>query len=60
MERYSSKYCVILQNLPLSSGNLTQDVLAFFNDVMGVEVNSYDLKACYPLGPVSRNQNLCL
>ena len=60
MERYSSKDCVILQNLPLGSGNLTQDVLAFFNDVMGVEVNSYDLKVCYHLGPVSRNQNLCL
>ena len=23
---------------------------------MGVEVNSYDLKACHPLGPVSQNQ----
>ena len=39
MERYSSKDCVILQNLPLSSGYFTQDVLAFLNDVMGVEVN---------------------
>ena len=56
MERYSSKDCVILQNLPLRSGNFTQDVLAFFNEVMGVEENSYDLKACHPLGPVSRNQ----
>ena len=28
----------------------------FFNVVMGVEVNSYDLKACHPLGPVSQNQ----
>ena len=56
MERYSSKDCVILQNLPLRSGNFTQDVLAFFNEVMGVEVNSCDLKACHPLGPVSQNQ----
>ena len=39
MERYSSKDCVISQNLPLSSGYFTQDVLAFLNDVMGVEVN---------------------
>ena len=53
MERYSSKDCVILQNLPLHSGNFTQDVLAFFNEV---EVNSYDLKACHPIGPVSQNQ----
>ena len=37
-ERYSSKDCVILQN----SGNFTQDVLTFFNEVMGVEVNSYE------------------
>ena len=29
MEIYSSKDCVILQNLPLRSGNFTQDVLAF-------------------------------
>ena len=56
MERYSSKDCVILQNLLLRSGNFTQDVLTFFNEVMGVEVNSYDLKACHPLGPVSLNQ----
>ena len=56
MERYSSKDCVIMQNLPLRSGNFTQDVLTFFNEIMGVEVNSYDLKACHPLGPVSQNQ----
>ena len=30
MERYSSKDCVVLQNLPLRSGNFTQHVLAFF------------------------------
>ena len=36
MERYSSKYCVILQNLPLRSGNFTQDALAFCNEIMGV------------------------
>ena len=56
MERYSSKDCVILQYLPLRFGNFTQDVLAFFNEVMGVEVNSNDLKACHSLGPVSQNQ----
>ena len=56
MERYSSKDCIILQNLPLRSGNFTQDFLTFFNEVMGVEVNSYDLKACHPLSPVSQNQ----
>ena len=56
MERYSSKDCVFLQNVPLRSGNFTQDVLAFFNEVMGVEVNSYDLKACHPFGPVNQNQ----
>ena len=33
MERYSSKDCVILQNLPLRSGNFTQDDLAFFNEL---------------------------
>ena len=45
-----------MEILPLRSGNFTQDVLAFFNEVMGVEVNSYDLKACHSLGPVSQNQ----
>ena len=56
MERYRSKDCVVLQNLPLRSGNFNQDVLAFFNKIMGLEVNSYDLKACHPLGFVSQNQ----
>ena len=56
MGRHSSNNCVILQNLPLRSGNFTLDVLAFFNKIMGVEVNSYDLKACHTLGPVSQNQ----
>ena len=60
MERYSSKDCVILQNLPLRSGNFIQDVLVFFNEVMGVEVISYDLKACHPLNPVSQNQKFVL
>ena len=55
--KYIVQKIVILQNIPLRSGNFTQDVLAFFNDVMGLEVNSYDLKACHPLGPVSQNQN---
>ena len=56
MEKYRSKDCVSLQNLPLRSENFTQGVLVFLNNVMGVEVNSYDLEACHPLGHVSQNQ----
>ena len=59
MERHSSKDCVILLKLPLRSRNFTQVVLAFFNEVMVVEVKLYDLKACHPLGPVSQNQKMC-
>ena len=47
MERYSSKDCLILQNLLLRSGSFTHGVIAFSYDVMGAEVNSYN--------PVSQN-----
>lgn len=49
IERYSSKDCIIIKNLP-NKGNLLQDILYFFNDVMGVEVYAQDLKAFHPLG----------
>ena len=56
LERYSSKDCLIINNLPLLNGDYTKDVLALFNDVLGVEVTAYDLKAVHPLGVVSKNK----
>ena len=54
--RYSSKDCLIINNLPSLNGHYTKDVLALFNDVLGVEVTAYDLKAVHPLGVVSKNK----
>ena len=56
LERYSSKDCIIIHNLPLMEGSFTDDVLSLFNNVLGVEVNSFDLKAVHPLGVVSNNK----
>ena len=56
LERYSSKDCVIIQNLPMLHGNIIRDVLDLFNNILGLDVSDYDLKACHPLGIASRNQ----
>ena len=56
LERYSSKDCVIIQNLPMLHGNIIRDVLDLFNNILGLDVSDYDLKTCHPLGIVSRNQ----
>ena len=37
-------------------GNIIRDVLDLFNNILGLDVSDYDLKACHPLGIVSRNQ----
>ena len=56
LERYSSKDCVIIQNLLMLHGNIIRDVLDLFNNILGLDVSDYDLKACHPLSIVSRNQ----
>ena len=56
LERYSSKDCPIINNLPLLNGDYTKGVLALFTDVLAVEVTAYDLRAVHPLGVVSENK----
>ena len=56
LERYSSKDCVIIQNLSMLHGNIIRDVLDLFNNILGLDVSDYDLKACHPLGIMCRNQ----
>ena len=56
LERYSSKDCVIIQNLSMLHGNTIRDLLDLFNNVLGLDVSDYDMKASHPLGIVSRNQ----
>ena len=49
-ERYSSKNCLIISNLPLVTGiSYGADVIPFLKDDLGVIVNEWDLQACYPL-----------
>ena len=53
IERYTSKDSIIIQNLPLISGNnLVADVINFFSRVFQTQVNEQDLVACHFLGQV--------
>ena len=52
LERYSSKECIIILNLPLFSGsNVMQDAVDFFWNVFETNVNVVDHVACRSLGP---------
>ena len=49
-ERYSSKNCLIISNLPLVTGiSYSADVILFLKEYLGVIVNEWDLQACHPL-----------
>ena len=53
LERYQSKDCLIFRNLPIgSNGSILEDTLAFIRDIMYVDIQACDLKACHALGPV--------
>ena len=53
-ERYSSKNCLIISNLPLVTGiSYSVDVILFPKDYMGVIVNEWDLHACHRLSKLS-------
>ena len=44
LDIYSSKDCLIINNLPLLNVDYTKDVLALFNDVLGLEVTAMTSK----------------
>ena len=51
LERYESKDRLIFRNLPIgANGSLIMDVVAFIRNVMQVECEPHDLKACHALG----------
>ena len=50
LERYQSKDCLIFRNLPI--GSILEDTLAFIRDIMYVDIQACDLKACHALGSV--------
>ena len=53
IERYTSKDSIIIQNLPLISGNnLVADVMDFLQRVFQTQVNELDFVACHFLGQV--------
>ena len=56
-ERYNSKNCLIITNLPLVSGDsYFKDVVAFLRDYLGIMINETDHQACHPLGSMT-NRN---
>ncbi len=49
-ERYSSKTCVIIRNLPLVTGvSYVADVIDFLQKYLGISIKEWDLQACHPL-----------
>ena len=53
IERYSSKNCIIIQNLPLLSPNqsLLEDVVRSLTEQLQIKVISYGLAACHFVTP---------
>ena len=50
-ERYNSKNCIFVSNLPLTSGiSNFKDVTQFLREYLGIVVQETDLQACHPLG----------
>ena len=50
-ERYQSKDCLIFRNLPFStSGTYLSDVICLIQNVLNVNIEPSDIKACHPLG----------
>ena len=51
IERYQSKDCLIFRNLPFStSGTYLSDVICLIQNVLNVNIEPSDIKACHPLG----------
>ena len=57
-ERYNSKNCLIITNLPLVSGDsYFKDVVTFLRDYLGIMINETDLQACHTLGSMTNRNN---
>ena len=54
LERYSSKDCIIIQNLPLLSPkqSLVEDVVRLLNEQLQIKVMSSDIVACHFLSAI--------
>ena len=53
IERYSSKDCIIINNLPLVHvTDYWEDVLTFFSNYLNIKVERDSIVACHPLGPI--------
>ena len=53
IERYSSKDCIIINNLPLMHGSdYWEDVLGFFHAALNIKIDRDQLVACHPLGTI--------
>ena len=51
LERYQSKDCLIFRNLPFSTiGTYLSDVICLIQNVLNVNIEPSDIKACHPLG----------
>ena len=51
VERYQSQDCIIIRHFPLlSNRNVTEDVVHFVRTVLGVQMDSFALSTCHPLG----------
>ena len=58
LERYSSKDCIIINNLPLRHGSdYVEDVIAFFREAIDISVPRDSMVACQPLGPIRDIKN---
>ena len=58
IERYSSKDCIIINNLPLMHGsNYWVDILGFFHAALNIKVDRDQIVACHPLGPIKDVSN---
>ena len=49
-ERYSSKDCIIISNMPSFPGDLTVQVVDFLNYNLSTTLEVWDIKACLFLG----------
>ena len=53
IERYSSKDCIIINNLPLVHGtDYWEEVLTFFANYLNIKVERDSIVACHLLGPI--------
>lgn len=58
LERYQSKDCIIISNLPIGYRNsYVGDVMLFLEQILKVKVSSNEIKACHPLSTFQNYSN---